>query len=64
MVGTHYHVTGRPFPITNTVNFVYGAGREGCRWLKEFGSLNQSKANKNKFLKQCGIETISKSSPG
>jgi hypothetical protein len=78
-VGTHYQVTGLPFPITNMVNFVYGTSRKGGSWLREFGSLSQSKTTKKKkkerreikkrkkgvlCLEQCRIETISKSSQG
>lgn len=40
MVGIYYYVIGRFFFIINIVNFVYGVGREGCRWFKEFGLLN------------------------
>jgi hypothetical protein len=50
-VGTHYQVTGLPFPITNMVNFVYGTSRKGGSWLREFGSLSQSKTTKKKKKK-------------
>lgn len=51
-----------PLPIADTVNFVYGAGGEGRRWLEESGSLSQSKAAKT--LKQRGTKRLGRPAEG